>query len=275
MNKIAFQGQAGAYSEQALRQHFGEKAEAVGFRHLAAVFDAVESEQVAEAVVPVENSSAGSIFETYDLLSKHKLTIVGEVYLGIKHCLLALAGATRGQLKKVYSHPQALQQCQGYLDKLGVETEPFFDTAGAAAWVTEKQDPALAAIAGKWAAKTYGLAVMAENIQTYAHNTTRFLILSKSPVKTPKGDCKTSILFEARHVPAALYKCLGGFATNGINLTKLESRPSQAGIGRYRFHLDCEGHVDEPALDQALRELQFYTTSLRVLGSYSQAKIPE
>lgn len=275
MNKIAFQGQAGAYSEQALRQHFGEKDEALGFKQLSQVFDAVEAGQAGQAVVPVENSSAGSVIETYDLLSQRKLTIVGEVYARINHCLLTLDGVTRGQLKKVYSHPQALQQCHGYLEKLTVETEPFFDTAGAAAWVAQMRDPSLGAIASKLAAKTYGLSVLAENIQTFAHNTTRFLILSKDRLKTPRGPCKTSILFEARHVPAALYKCLGGFATNGINLTKLESRPSQAGMGRYRFHLDCEGHVDEPALDQALRELQFFTTSLRVLGSYSQAKIPE
>jgi len=238
------------------------------------VFDAVESGEAAHCIVPVENSSAGSVYRTYDLLSERELHIVDEHYVRINHCLLAAPGATVSDLKEVFSHSQALDQCQGYLRKLGVMENTFYDTAGAAAWVGEQRNPAYAAIASALAAQHYGLDILAENIQTYTHNTTRFLVLSKTQA-TPEGKCKTSIVFETKHIPAALYKCLGGFATNGINLTKLESRPSQAGMGRYRFYLDCEGYIAEPTLQRAIQELQFYTASYRVLGSYKQGKLPE
>lgn len=271
--QIAFQGELGAYSEQALREYFGDRPQAVGCKYLKDVFATVQSGHAQKAIVPVENSIAGSIYETYDLLSEYKLTVVGEHFLKVNHCLLTLPNVTRSQIKKVFSHPQALDQSQKFLNTIRVEWQPFYDTAGAAKWVSQTKNPEFAAIASKLAAQHYNLTIMAEGIQTFSHNTTRFLVLQKESI-TPKGDCKTSIQFETRDIPAALYKCLGGFATNGVNLNRLESRPSQTGIGRYRFYLDCEGHVNEPAVDQALRELQFFTANFRLLGSYSKGKIP-
>ncbi len=272
--KIAFQGELGAYSEQALRVYFGTEEEAVPLPHLEDVFEAVESGKVDRCIVPVENSSAGSIYRTYDLLSEHPLNIIGEQYLKINHCLLALPDVSRDQLKKVYSHSQALDQSRAFLSQLTIEEVPFYDTAGSAAWIAQEGNPELAAVASSLAAEHYNLQLMAENIQTYKHNTTRFLVLSKEAVK-PQGHCKTSMVFVSKHIPAALYKCLGGFATNNINLSKLESRPTQTGMGRYRFYLDCEGHVDDPALEFALSELEFFTSSLRILGSYPIGYIPE
>jgi prephenate dehydratase len=271
---VAFQGERGAYSEQALREHFGNQFEPLNRPHLEDVFDAVENAEAEYCIVPVENSSAGSIYRTYDLLTERSLHIIDEHYVKINHCFLVIPGTPLSNIKEVFSHSQALDQSHAYLQKISVRERPFYDTAGAAAWVSEQENPAYAAIASALAASHYGLEIMAEGIQTYGHNTTRFLILSKSPT-TPKGECKTSIEFESKHIPAALYKCLGGFATNGINLTKLESRPSQTGMGRYRFYLDCEGHIDEPDVDRALRELQFFTSSYRILGSYSRGKLPE
>jgi len=271
--KIAFQGTHGAYSEQALKEVFGLHAQSLSCRYLEHVFDAVETQQAAFGIVPVENSSAGSIYRTYDLLSEHAWSITGEHYLKINHCLLTLPGTRRQDIKKVFSHSQALDQCHAFLTQLGLEEHPFFDTAGAAAWVAEQKNPQYAAVAGRLAADHHHLEVMAANIQTYPHNTTRFLVLAKTP-SNAKGACKTSLVFETRHLPAALYKCLGGFASNGINLTKLESRPSQAGMGRYRFYLDFEAHAQDPAADRALRELAFFTVSVRILGSYPRTSIP-
>jgi len=273
VTSVAYQGEPGAYSQQALLAYFGATCEALHVKHLEDVFDAIQSERAERGIVPVENSSAGSIYETYDLLFERKLAIVGEHYLKVDHCLLTLPEAQRSQLKVVYSHPQALGQCYRYLNTLGLERRAFYDTAGAAAWVAEQKNPAYAAVASALAAEHYGLRVMAKSVQTYTHNTTRFLVLSKDEAASRGGAYKTSIVFETRDLPAALYKCLGGFATNGINLCKLESRPSQTGMGRYRFYLDCEGHESEPMVDQALRELQFFTASYRVLGSYTQGKL--
>jgi len=273
MNKVAFQGERGAYSEQALRGFFGETATPVAYPHLEDVFDALAKAQTGYCIVPIENSSAGSIYRTYDLLAENDVHIVGECFQKINHCLMGLKGTSLASVKQVYSHSQALDQCQAFIKKHGLLENSFYDTAGAAKWMAQQQDMANCAIASALAAQVYGLEILAEDIQTYPHNTTRFLVLSKDPAPS-KGACKTSLVFEARHIPAALYKCLGGFATNGVNLTKLESRPAQTGMGRYRFYLDCEGHREEPAVDRALCELQFFTVQLRILGSYPAGKIP-
>lgn len=272
--KVAFQGERGAYSEQAVLAHFGPQAHPVSCTHLEDVFDAVKAGEVAWGCVPVENSSAGSIYRTYDLLAEHTVTIAGEHYLKVIHCLMGLPEAGLDQLETVYSHPQALDQCRAFLKQRGLQEVAFYDTAGAAKWVASQVDPGRGAIASQLAAKHYGLNVLADNIQTFPHNTTRFLVLTKEKLSPQGGPCKTSLVFETKHMPAALYKCLGGFATNGVNLSKLESRPTQTGMGRYRFYLDCEGHIEEPAVDQAVRELAFFTARLRVLGSYTAAKLP-
>lgn len=274
MTKVAFQGERGAYSEQALLGYFGERATPVAYPHLEDVFNALLQEQTAYGIVPIENSSAGSIYRTYDLMAENEVHIVGEYFQKINHCLVGLKGTSLATVKVVYSHSQALDQCQAFIKKHGLSENSFYDTAGAAKWVAQQEEASNCAIASALAAKVYGLDVLAQNIQTYPHNTTRFLVLSKAPSPS-KGPCKTSLVFEARHIPAALYKCLGGFATNGVNLTKLESRPAQTGMGRYRFYLDCEGHHQEPAVDRALRELRFFTTQLRILGSYPAGRIPE
>ncbi len=272
--KVAFQGVRGAYSEQAVVSCFGGRAEPLSCPLLVDVFDAVQSRRAELGCVPVENSSAGSIYETYDLLAENALTIVGEHFLKVVHCLMGRPDATLEQLKTVYSHPQALDQCRAFLKRHSLEANAFYDTAGAAKWVAGQADPSRGAIASRLAAEHYGMALLAENIQTHTHNTTRFLVLGREGAP-PEGACKTSLVFEAKHIPAALYKCLGGFATNGVNLTKLESRPTQAGMGSYRFYLDCEGHVDEPAVDRAVQELAFFTARLRVLGSYPAGQLPD
>ncbi len=271
MKRIAFQGEEGAYSEQAIFRHYGEEITPVPCHTLADVFEAVEREEVHEGMVPVENSQAGTINKTYDLLLDHELCITGELYLEINHCLLVNEGASIEEVERVYSHPQALLQCEEFLDELGVEKVPAHDTAGGASRVKESGDPAEAAIASSIAADVYGLHIAAEEIETRGTNTTRFLSVGREAPDI-RENCKTSVVFEARDIPAALYKCLGGFATNGVNLTKIESRPERNVNWKYLFYLDFEGHVEDPPVTRALDELDYFTVSCKIISSYPRGK---
>jgi len=270
--RVAFQGERGAYSEEAVTQLFGE-VDVLPCPTLREVFEAASAGRADRAVVPVENSQAGSINETYDLLLTHSLFITGELDLRIRHCLMALPGQAMTAIRRVYSHPQALAQCDAFLREHGLEPVPAYDTAGSAKMVAEQRLPGAAAIAGHAAARIYGLAIVAEGIETNPSNYTKFLSLATSPVP-PAPDGKTSIVFTTQNIPGALYRALGAFATRAINLTKLESRPRRQVPWEYLFYVDFEGHQDEPPAREALADLARVTTFLRVLGSYPRSPRP-
>ncbi|MBF0187151.1 MAG: prephenate dehydratase [Magnetococcales bacterium] len=271
---VAFQGKRGAYSEQACRErlpnHFFMPCNA-----FEDVFTAVDNNSADLGMVPVENSMAGVVTDSYDLLALHHLTIVGEHYLRVRHSLLGPPDSHLDDIASVYSHPQALAQCHSFIKKHGWKRISVYDTAGAAADLAEDLHPNSAAIASELCAELYGLKVLAKDIHDSSLNTTRFLIIKKegSPLvdDTP---CKTSLLFEVRDIPAALYKCLGGFATNNVNLTRLESRPVLGKPWTYHFYLDFQGRTDEHRCELALDELSYFTEYLKVLGCYPESKKP-
>jgi len=267
--KVAFQGEQGAYSEMACYDFFGSEVTAIPQATLDKVFQAVSDGTVEMAIVPIENTYAGTVTKTYDLLLNHDLFIVGETYQQIDHCLLANPGVGLDSIRRVYSHPQALEQCESFLVSLGAEPMPTSDTAGAARSVKESGDTEGAAIAHKACAKIYGLELLKESIQSNTNNATRFVVISTKHLKVTKG-VKTSLVFATRHIPAALYKCLGGFATNGVNLTKIESRPQKAEKSGYLFYLDLEGHPEDANIKEALEELHFFASFVKMLGSYPQ-----
>lgn len=270
--RIAYQGEPGAYGEEAALTLFGE-VETIPCATFAQVFDAVSGNRVDRGIVPVENSQAGSINETYDLLLRHDLVITAEVDLRVAHCLLALPGQGLGQITRVYSHPQALAQCDAYLKRLGVETVPSTNTAGSARWIREQGLPGCAAIASRRAALLYELEVLAEGIETNPHNVTRFLAIGWTPA--PVSDrSKTSIVFIVDNRPGTLYGALGAIATRGINLVKIESRPAQRRPWEYVFYVDVDGHAADRSLADALSDLHRRTAFVRVLGSYPRAPHP-
>jgi prephenate dehydratase len=268
---VAFQGERGAYSEDAVLSLYPD-AEPRPYRTLTEVFEAVESATVERAVVPVENSQAGSINETYDLLLKHSLSITAEHHLEVVHCLLALPGQTLTDVKQVYSHPQALAQCAEYLRALGVEIIATYDTAGSARLINEQKMVGCAAIASERAGQVYGLAVLARRIQTNPYNFTRFLAVGRdsAPATTTS---KTSVVFAVKNTPGSLYGALGAFATRGINLNKIESRPARSQPWQYVFYVDFDGHIDDPVCRAALSDLLFLTSFLKILGSYPKSKV--
>ncbi len=265
--KVAFQGEQGAYSEIACYDFFGSQVVALPLLTLDTVFQAVSDGTAEMGIVPIENSYAGTVTKTYDLMLAHDLFIVGETYQQIVHCLLANPGTRLDQIDRVYSHPQALEQCESFLTELGAEPLPVRDTAGAARFVKERGHAEEAAIAHEACAKIYGLELLKKSIQTNTENTTRFVVISKKHLKVTK-DVKTSLVFATKHIPAALYKCLGGFATNAVNLTKLESRPHKTERSGYLFYLDLEGHPEDPHVKDALEELRFFAAFVKMLGSY-------
>jgi len=267
--RIGYQGEKGAYSEIAARKYFLGNIETIGFKDLEKVFDAVTKKKIDFGIVPIENSQVGSIYKTYDLLLKKSLFIYGEYYMGITHCLLGNKGTSLKKIKKVFSHPQALGQCEKFLAENNYQEYATYDTAGSAKIIGKNDDEAI--IASEDAAKIYGLKVLKKSIETNKYNTTRFIIISMTE-NNIRENCKTSLVFETKHIPAALYKCLGGFATNGINLTKIESRPIKGEQWKYMFYLDFEGHKDDVNIKFALEELKSMTLFLKLLGSYPKGK---
>ena len=265
--RIAFQGTAGAYSEEALLKAFPE-AKPVGFPTFHQVFEAVEAGEAELGVVPVENTTAGSINQTYDLLLESDLHVVGEIVHRVEHCLLAPKGTALKDLHAVKSHPQALAQCDGFLARMRLTPIPVFDTAGAAKELAEHPEPGLAAIASRRAAELYGLEVLAENIEDYPHNYTRFFVIGHKELPRGQGPYKTSIVFAVRHRPGGLLEALSVFAEAGVNLTKLASKPRSDKPLSYLFYLDLEGHLEDPRPAQALLLLLRRVAFLKVLGSY-------
>ena len=271
MAGVAFQGERGAFSEDAVMKLFGSDVDFLPCVCLRDVFQAVLEDGVGFGVVPVENSQAGSINETYDLLLTYPLNIFAEVILRVSHCLMALPGEKLANIRTIRSHPQALAQCEEFLNKLGAEVVPTYDTAGSAKMIKDRQLKGCAAIASRRAADIYGLEILVPKIETNVNNYTRFFAISKEKAK-PHEKNKTSLVFAAKHVPGALYSILGIFAARNINLTKLESRPSKTKPWEYVFYTDFEGHIDSEVYQEAIRELQQEATLVKILGSYPQAE---
>lgn len=266
---VSFQGERGANSEDAVIRHFGE-VEVVPCRTLPEVFAAVASGEATDGLIPVENSQAGSVYESYDLLLEHDLFISGEVTMRVSHCLQALSGQALSDIRTVYSHPQALAQCDDFLRRLGAEKVAVYDTAGSARMIRDQRLVGVAAIASRRAASLYGLEVLAEGIESNPNNYTRFYAISRQPPPPAEGS-KTAVVLATQDRPGALFWCLGALAYRQVNLTKLESRPSRRRPWEYIFYLEMEGHQSDESCREALDELRTKTTMLRVLGSFPAA----
>jgi chorismate mutase / prephenate dehydratase len=271
--KVAFQGERGAYSESAVYTFFGDKAEVKPCRDLTEVFESVDKQEVPVGVVPVENSLEGSVNQAYDLFLTHNLKVSGEIIIRISHCLIANPSTSLEAVKTVYSHPQALAQCRSFLERLGSDLIPTYDTAGSVKMLKEKGLKNAAAVASDKAAEIYGMKILAREIEDTPTNYTRFFVISKND--SPKtGKDKTSIIFAATHTPGSLYHALGEFAKRNINLTKIESRPTKQKAWEYNFYLDFEGHRTEENCATALNALEKSGAFLKILGSYPKAALP-
>jgi chorismate mutase/prephenate dehydratase len=277
---VAFQGTEGAYGHIAARRYFSYAPNAATyrpqptFRH---VVEAVAQGEVDYGVLPIENSTAGSINETYDLLSSSDVSIVGEEISVIDHCLTGLERRSPESLKRIYSHPQALAQCSDFLATLpSSEVMPCANTAMAAEQVRKEGNPTYAAIASEEAAQRLGLVVLARSIANESVNLTRFVIIAKAPIGCGPGvPCTTSIVFTGRHERGMLLQCLNALADRGLNLQKLESRPLRGSPWAYQFYVDFDGNADDPSVQDALNELRDRTLKLRVLGTYPSRTSPE
>lgn len=267
--RIAFQGEPGAYSHLACRREFPQ-TEAVPYATFEDALAAITEGHATLGMIPIENSLAGRVADIHHLLPESGLFIVGERFLRVRHQLLGLPGARLENLAAVLSHPQALGQCRLRLREMGLKAQVSADTAGAARLVAETGDARLGAIASDLAAEIYGLQVLASDIEDAEHNTTRFVLLSRERIEAPPGSGAiiTSLIFRVRNVPAALYKALGGFATGGINMTKLESYQLGGSFNATQFFADIEGHPKDRLVQLALEELAFFTSEMRVLGVY-------
>jgi prephenate dehydratase len=272
--RIGFQGIRGAYSEAALLARFGESAEPVGFPESEQVFDAVESGQVDAGFVPVENSIAGPVGVNNDLLLERGVFATAEFYLPIEHCLLGRPGERLEDVKTVYSHPVALAQCREFINRHGMRSVPEYDTAGAAEIVAKRHVKGEAAIASKRCVEAYGLALLAEHIQTVRNNITRFLAFRAGGEADSPDAGKTSLAFSAHHHPSALLDCLKKFAEHEINLTRLESRPVPTNPFEYVFFVDLLGGLEDERVKAAISELRTAARHVKVIGSYPVANRP-
>jgi prephenate dehydratase len=267
---IAYQGFPGAYSHLSCTKVFPQM-KAYACESFAQAMYMVEREEALLAMIPIENSTAGRVEEIYRLMPKTHLHIIAEHFEPVNHCLLAMQGTKLEDLKTISSHPQALAQCNNAIVSLNLAQTAHLDTAGSAQELAEKKTPSHAAIASKLAASLYGLEILQQNFQDIPGNTTRFIILSKKqsvPEYIQGESFITTIMFTVRNIPSALFKSMGGFATNGINMVKLESYMASDSMSATSFHLDVEGHPDQPQMQLALQELQFFSSEFRVIGTY-------
>jgi len=272
--RVAFQGEAGAFSEEAALA-FAPEGEAVGYPSFEEAFEATVRGECDYACLPVENSLAGSINQTYDLLTDSVLLVVAERVVRVHHNLLVPPGTRLEDVRRVYSHPQALQQCQRFLRQHGFEAVADYDTAGAAKLLLEraKREPGSAAIASRRAAETYGLEIVAERIEDLKFNFTRFFVLGhRERPPEPGRQHKTSLMLATHHRPGDLVACLQVFSEHGINMTKLESRPRRDKPWSYLFYVDIEGHVADPNVAAALTGLMRRAAFVKYLGSYPAAE---
>jgi prephenate dehydratase len=267
--KIAYQGEPGANSHIACLEAYPD-GEPVSCRTFEDAFHAVKEGEANLAMIPIDNSVAGRVADIHHLLPASNLHIIGEYFLRVHHQLLALPGVGIDAIQSIHSHVHALGQCRKLIRELGLKAVVAVDTAGAARELMEIKDKSRAVIATKLAAKIYGLEVLRENIEDESHNTTRFVVLSAAQQDAESEDepIVTSFIFRVRNVPAALYKAMGGFATNGVNMTKLESYQVEGQFSATQFYADIEGHPSQRNVRLALEELAFFTSYVRVLGSY-------
>jgi len=272
-NTIAFQGEAGANSDMACRA-VCENMQTLPCYTFDDAFAAVRGGKARLAMIPIDNSVAGRVADIHHLLPNSGLHIIGEHFQRIDHHLLAVKGATVDDLTHVHSHVHALNQCRGIIRELGLEPVVHADTAGAAHMIKERGDKTQGAIASKLAGEIYGLEDLRANIEDAEHNTTRFLIMAKEAVMPPQDDAlvMTSFVFRVQSIPAALYKALGGFATNGINMTKLESYIIDGSFQAAQFYAEVEGHPLDESMKLAFNELRFFTHEVKVMGTYPAAK---
>jgi prephenate dehydratase len=262
--RLAYQGEPGAYSEAAARL-FSSHADTLPCKTFDEVFEAVLQKRATHGIVPMENSIGGTIHRNYDLLVDHEIPITGEVELDVVHCLQALPGTKIDDLKTVYSHPQALAQCEQYLKALGVVVEAVYDTAGGAKLVSEQQLKGAAALASRRAAEVFGLEVLQEAVQDFEYNITRFFVIGGAQ---PAEANKTTIVFALPSTPGSLFKALSVFALRDINLSKLESRPMRGRPWEYLFYVDIEARRDELQTGRALTHLAEFAKWTRILGTY-------
>jgi len=266
--KIAFQGEPGAYSHQACREARPDM-EALPCRAFEDVIAAVRDGQAELAMLPVENTTYGRVADIHRLLPESGLHIVDEAFVRVHISLMALPGVSLADLKTVRAHLVLLPQCATFLNRHGIRGEAAADSAGAAADLAESGSRSVGALASDLAAEIYGLNILARHIEDHAHNTTRFLIMSPDADSTRReGEMITTFVFRVRNIPAALYKAMGGFATNGVNMTKLESYMVDGSFTATQFYADIQGHPDDPAVARALEELTYFTSFLKILGTY-------
>ena len=267
--KISFQGEPGANSHIACREAYADY-EPVPCPTFEDAFAAVASGEAALGMIPIENSVAGRVADIHHLMPTSGLHIVAEWFLPVRHQLMGPRGSSLDEIKSVESHVMALGQCRAIVRRLGLKPIVAADTAGSAREVAERGDKTRAAIASRLAAEIYGLDILAEDVEDEAHNTTRFIVLARQPQKPQPGNGPviTTFVFEVRNIPAALYKALGGFATNGVNMTKLESYMIEGNFFATQFYADVEGHPDDRNLALALAELEFFSKELKILGVY-------
>ncbi len=272
--RVAFQGEHGAFSEDAVRAHFGEEPETIPCQDFLEAFSLVEMGKATHAVLPVENSIEGTVAQVNDLLLEHDLVVTGEAIIPINQCLIGLQGTRLEEVHTVFSHPQALAQCRRFLDQYARWRRiPVYDTAGSVKMVREAGDRGAVAIASSRSAEVYGMEVLREAIQSEAHNFTRFFVVEKDPAPVEGAD-KTSLVFAVKNVPGSVYQCLGELANRGINLTKLESRPRKGRPWSYVFFADLDGNVDEPRVKEAVGALLRTAGFIKILGSYRAARPP-
>jgi prephenate dehydratase len=267
--RIAYQGEPGANSHLVCMQHYPEW-EALACASFEDVFAAVENGDADLAMIPIDNSIAGRVADIHHFLPTSGLHIIAEHFLRIQFTLMGVPGSSLETIRTVHSHVHALGQCRKVIRELGLVPVISGDTAGAAREIAELADPSLAAIAPALAAEIYGLTILREDVEDEDHNTTRFVVLSRDPDPAPadEGPVVTSFVFNVRNLPAALYKALGGFATNGVNMTKLESYMVGGEFTATQFLAEVDGHPDDPPLKRALEELSFFTTDVKVIGVY-------
>ncbi|MEL7040260.1 MAG: prephenate dehydratase [Pseudomonadota bacterium] len=268
-SKIAYQGERGANSHIACREMYPDHAP-IACGTFEDVIAMVESGDAALAMIPVENTIAGRVGDIHHLLPETSLHMIGEHLMRIRFQLMGLKGSNMAQIKSAYSHVMALGQCRHFLRQHGIEARAAADTAGAARQVADRKDPSVAAIAPALAAEEYGLDIFASDIEDASHNTTRFVIMAPEPLdlRPEDGPAMTAFLFQVRNIPSSLYKALGGFATNGVNMTKLESYQIEGSFAASQFYAEIEGHPNERSVQLALEELGFFSNSLKILGVY-------
>ena len=271
--KIAFQGEHGANSDTASREKYPNMTP-MPCDTFEDVFTALDSSAVDLAMIPIENSVAGRVADIHHLLPHSDSFIIDEYFLPIHFQLMARKGADINMLKTVYSHVHALGQCRKIIRKYGWKAIVGGDTAGSARMVSQQNDLEIAALAPKLAADLYDLEILAKDVEDEAHNTTRFIVLSNEEMRAERGDCEiiTSFIFQVRNIPAALFKAMGGFATNSVNMTKLESYQMNGSFFATQFYADIEGHPNDYHVKLALEELEFFCDELRILGVYPASK---